>query len=208
MTVLVKPGDFPEVPHTLPVSALLQGYEELGISKEDFVKRFCVRIDENVSLCLQSPLLILFSPRRTGRDMTNQNHDLGLYQKDSWQYPNPEIGSFLADGAGKPVKVAITLGPGTLVDRFGNDDTPYFAPLGTPYAMRSLPPCVLGLPYSVWRVLKPLEVEAGPIAPGFLQPGLGTQYIAKDNATNLAGAKMIEKLGSEEVLKLYQQKHN
>ncbi|KAJ1323755.1 glycohydrolase toxin TNT-related protein [Microdochium nivale] len=175
MTVLVKPGDFPEVPHTLPVSALLQGYEELGISKEDFVKRFCVRIDEN---------------------------------KDSWQYPNPEIGSFLADGAGKPVKVAITLGPGTLVDRFGNDDTPYFAPLGTPYAMRSLPPCVLGLPYSVWRVLKPLEVEAGPIAPGFLQPGLGTQYIAKDNATNLADAKMIEKLGSEEVLKLYQQKHN
>lgn len=59
--------------------------------------------------------------------------------------------------------------------RFGFGDTAYFAPLGTPYAMRSLPPSVLFLPYTVFRVLRLLVVDAGPAEPGFGQPGLETQ---------------------------------
>ncbi|KXJ96242.1 hypothetical protein Micbo1qcDRAFT_201555 [Microdochium bolleyi] len=179
--VKVAPGDFPEPPKTLSVSALLQGYEQRpgNITKEQFVERFC--------------------DRSTGKDL--------------WQYPNPSIGSFISDYTGTAIKFKITLGPGTLIDRFGGDDTRYFAPLGTPYAMRSLPPCVLGIPstYSVYRVLQPLEVEAGPIAPGFLQPGLGTQYVAlqksdadKVSATTLMQAGVIEKLSDGEVLKMYQ----
>jgi hypothetical protein len=51
-----------------------------------------------------------------------------------------------------------------------------------PYALRSIPPQSLdgtpaaGCNYHVYRVLKPLEVHAGPIAPWFAQPGWGEQY--------------------------------
>jgi len=180
----VKDGDFPAVPPSLP-SALLHGYDELpgGISKSDFVGKFLKQ---------------------------RRSEDTG---GDQWDYPNSEIDDFVAvvegtDKDGNPIKTAIKttikLGPGILIDRFGADDTRYFAPVGTPYAMRSLPPCVLNLNYSVFRVLQPLEVDAGPIEPGFLQPGLGTQYVAKKGASELIKDKVIVKLSEDEVRKLYQ----
>lgn len=135
---------------------------------------------------------------------TQGAHQSSHASQDNWLYPNSTIQSFVADKNGHAIKTTIKLGPGTLIDRFGGDDTAYFAPLGTPYAMRSLPPCVLNMNYSVFRVLEPLEVEAGPIEPGFLQPGLGTQYIAEQGASGLVRDKLVVKLSGEEMQKLYQ----
>jgi len=113
----------------------------------------------------------------------------------SWRWPNAYYDGFLTETS----TFAITLGPGTLLDRFGQEDTAYFAPFGTPYAMRSLPPSSLNDPYTVYRVLKPFLVRAGPIAPGFRQPGLGTQYIARQNAAELVAAGIIQALNENEL---------
>jgi hypothetical protein len=48
-------------------------------------------------------------------------------------------------------------------------------------------------------VLKPFLVRAGPIAPGFRQPGLGTQYIARQNAAELVAAGIIQALNENEL---------
>lgn len=65
-----------------------------------------------------------------------------------------------------------------MIDRFGHDDdSPYFAPFGTAFAARAVPANLLFLPYNAYEVVKELEVDQGPIAPGFGQPGMGTQYV-------------------------------
>lgn len=112
-----------------------------------------------------------------------------------WRWPNAYYDGFLTETA----TFSVTLGPGTLLDRFGKEDTAYFAPFGTPFAMRSLPPSSLNDAYKVYRVLKPLLVVAGPIAPGFRQSGLGTQYIANSNAKELREAGIIEVLTDDEI---------
>ncbi|KAF2206679.1 hypothetical protein CERZMDRAFT_25648, partial [Cercospora zeae-maydis SCOH1-5] len=93
-----------------------------------------------------------------------------------WHWPNPSQKGFLLDVSGDPISGYIDLEVGTLVDRFGHNDTTYFAPFATPFAMRSLPPSSLNDEYAIYRVEKTLRVRAGPIAPGLEQPGLGTQY--------------------------------
>ena len=61
----------------------------------------------------------------------------------------------------------------------------YVAAADAPYAQRSLPPSNLDTPpdspdypynYHVYKVLKPLTVVGGPVAPWFGQPGLGAQF--------------------------------
>lgn len=70
--------------------------------------------------------------------------------------------------SGTPISGDIDLPPGTLIDRFGHDDTTYFAPFGTPFCMRCLPPRSLNDEYAVYQV----RVSAGTIAPGFEQMGV------------------------------------
>lgn len=75
--------------------------------------------------------------------------------------------------------------------------------------MRSLPPSSLNDEYAVYRVVRALSVDAGPIAPGFEQPGLGTQYISKVGKEELfdvkrsEGERWVVKLEKEEVERLY-----
>ncbi len=76
--------------------------------------------------------------------------------------------------AGTPVRT--TLQPGTIVDRFGGTGGFYLSPSGTPAAARSLRPGTEGQPLTVYEVVKPLVVEAGPAASWFGRPGGGTQY--------------------------------
>lgn len=61
----------------------------------------------------------------------------------------------------------------------------YVSAADAPYSQRALPPSNLDTnpqtpdyPYSyhVYEVRKPIEVEGGPIAPWFGQPGLGAQF--------------------------------
>ncbi len=66
--------------------------------------------------------------------------------------------------------------PGTIVDRYGYPGGSFLSPLGTPFEMRSLPPSSAYAPYSVYKVLKPLEVTAGNTMPAFGYTGGGMQF--------------------------------
>jgi hypothetical protein len=97
-----------------------------------------------------------------------------------WIYP-PDDG-FLSV-AGHVVRYEQRLSPGTEVDRFGYPGGAFLAPEHTLFIQRALPPQNLTSPgetplsnYHLYCVLKPVEVDAGPIAPWFEQVGLGLQY--------------------------------
>jgi len=100
--------------------------------------------------------------------------------RGGWRYP-PDNGFLIVSG--RPVEFHFTLVPGQQIDRFGSEYGGFLAPKGTSYARRSLPPQSLDgtdpaftCNYHLYRVVRSFEVEAGPIAPGFGQPGLGLQY--------------------------------
>ncbi|MGQ0584372.1 MAG: TNT domain-containing protein [Reyranella sp.] len=76
--------------------------------------------------------------------------------------------------AGEPKKVTLT--PGTVVDRYGGPGGSYLSPKDTPPEARSMRPGTGTRPLNVYEVVKPFEVDAGPAAPHFNQPGGGTQY--------------------------------
>ncbi len=77
----------------------------------------------------------------------------------------------------------VELQPRARLDRFGFPGGTFLAPLGATFGPRAMPPQSLNTPegtpqanYHVYCVLKPFSVDAGPAAPWFGQPGLGTQY--------------------------------
>ncbi|KAF9876893.1 hypothetical protein CkaCkLH20_05739 [Colletotrichum karsti] len=139
------------------------------------------------------------------------------------QWPNPQWDGFLS---GPPQQLTIlrpTPGTKVLIDRFGKEDTPYFAPFNTAFANRSLSPASLNFTitpeaelarrvddsdadmYRVYEIAKPFEVFAGACAPGFEQPGGGTQYVVKDrtSARGLVEGGFLRRLRWEEVVALY-----
>jgi RHS repeat-associated protein len=78
-----------------------------------------------------------------------------------------------------------TLQPGTRIDRYGGyfdktgkfiDEGNFVSPEGVSFPERSLPPDAINKTYSVYEVLKPFEVDAGPAIPWFGQSGKGMQY--------------------------------
>ncbi|QUH03497.1 TNT domain-containing protein [Saccharopolyspora erythraea] len=92
-----------------------------------------------------------------------------------WTYPDNN------GFEGEPRRLAVE--PGTLLDRFGNSTGGFLAPAGALYRERSLPPTNLNTPtggpqhnYHVYEVLQPFDVDAGPAAAWFGQPGGGLQY--------------------------------
>ncbi|MEY9845395.1 TNT domain-containing protein [Streptacidiphilus sp. MAP5-3] len=97
-----------------------------------------------------------------------------------WRYP-PDNGYLIAPD-GRPMEIHERLLPGLDIDRFGSEYGSFLAPEGSAYSSRALPPQSLdgqpaaGCNYHDYKVLKPFEVDAGPIAPWFNQPGLGWQY--------------------------------
>jgi len=97
----------------------------------------------------------------------------------TWRYP-PDSGFVIFDG--KPEEFPLTLKPGVPLDRYGSLYGSFLAPDGTPYSERSIPPSSLDdspgftCNYHAYKVLKAFEVEGGPVAPAFGQPGYGLQY--------------------------------
>jgi hypothetical protein len=67
------------------------------------------------------------------------------------------------------------------------------SPEEAPFAQHSLPPSSLNATqgdtcpynYHVYIVLRPIVVEAGPIAPWFAQPGYGLQFFMPDTIFSL-----------------------
>ncbi len=85
-----------------------------------------------------------------------------------------------------------TLQPGTVIDRFGSSKGTYASPENVPFADRGLPPGNMIEEYHRYKILKPLEVEAGTAAPWFNQPGGGVQYKLPDTIENLRELGYIE----------------
>ena len=96
-----------------------------------------------------------------------------------WIYP-PDNGYVVVNG--KPLEHTQKLHTGQRIDRYGSVYGSFLAPAGTPYAERAIPPSSLdstpaaGCNYHVYAVAKPFDVDAGPIAAWFDQPGGGLQY--------------------------------
>ncbi|WP_063893707.1 TNT domain-containing protein [Nocardia sp. Root136] len=108
-----------------------------------------------------------------------------------WIYP-PEDGFVVR--AGHTMRHPQALPPGKRVDRFGYAGGKFLAPQDDSFAARALPPQNLNTPtgtplsnYHLYCVLKPFQVDAGPIAAWFEQPGGGTQYKLESNYLPEAG---------------------
>jgi hypothetical protein len=115
--------------------------------------------------------------QRTGGEPATQF--LGTYYDDGWSYP-PQDG-YQLDLGGQPIKAVVTLHEHTGIDRYGSEFGGFLAPAGSAYRARSIPPSNLNGPdafcdYYAYLVLRPFQVEAGPVAAWFGQPGGGTQY--------------------------------
>lgn len=119
----------------------------------------------------------------------------------TWIWPPGPDGFATKSGGtlGAPDRKKFTLKAGTMLDRFGFATGKFLAPKDTPFGKRALPPQALdtadhtnpdyqGLKwtqntiippsnYHVYCVQHDFQVDAGPIAPWFGQPGLGTQYL-------------------------------
>jgi hypothetical protein len=99
-----------------------------------------------------------------------------------WRFP-PANG-FLIGPDGQPVHTVMNVRVGDTVDRYGSEFGAFLAPVGSPYSQRALPPQSLdnttnpgGCNYSAYRVVRAFNVDGGPIAPAFGQPGKGLQYM-------------------------------
>lgn len=112
---------------------------------------------------------------------------LGIFYDEAtgwWRYP-PNDG-FATGFTGQPIRYEQTLPRGTRIDRYGSEFGVFLAPQGIPYTTRSIPPANLvgepaaGCNYHLYQVLRPFDVNAGPIAPWFFQPGGGLQYQLDD----------------------------
>ena len=70
----------------------------------------------------------------------------------------------------------VRLRPGTIIDRYGDNEGTWASPVGIPYGARSIPEGKT--PYSQYKVLKEIEVEQSLANPGYQkgQYGYGIQY--------------------------------
>lgn len=87
-----------------------------------------------------------------------------------------------------------TLEVGTLVDRYGYDGGYFVSPKGTPYTERSLPRGTDKKPYTIFEVVKPVDVKAGKIAPWFGEKGGGIQYEFNQKISELLEQEILRKV--------------
>ena len=123
------------------------------------------------------------------------------YPKDmsKWMQPNgnpiwPTAELGFPDGALPATVRQIKLPAGTILDRFGGEKGSFLGVYNTPYEMRSLAPYSQNADYYVYRVIKPLPVESGTIAPWFGMKGGGVQYKASGSIENLIASGYIERV--------------
>jgi hypothetical protein len=134
----------------------------------------------------------LIGYQRTGPQSPAQF--LAEYRNSSgWIYP-PDNGYVVVGDV--PLEWTETLLPGEDIDRYGSVHGSFLAPARTPYAERAIPPSSLdstpaaGCGYHDYEVLKPFNVDAGPIAAWFDQPGGGLQFQLDGNLVPGAPAQL------------------
>ena len=87
--------------------------------------------------------------------------------------------------------VAQTVPAGTLIDRFGSENGRFFSPRGDSFASRALPYLCSKMAYTVYRVLKPLNVMECKAAAWFDEPGGAEQFQTVDPAFKLRQDRFI-----------------
>lgn len=85
-----------------------------------------------------------------------------------------------------------TLEPGIIFDRYGDASGKYVADLGTPFGQRSLPETYRQFTYNKYKVLKPIEVQAGKSSPWFGFEGGGVQYLLEKPIQQLLDDNIIQ----------------
>ncbi|GAB3585593.1 hypothetical protein GCM10027445_63300 [Amycolatopsis endophytica] len=90
------------------------------------------------------------------------------------------------------------LAEGTVIDRFGDPRGRVFAPDGTAFASRSLPPPAREAGYRRYRVLRDLPVWRAVSAPWFGQPGGGERYRGVYSADELVTLGYLADITFEE----------
>ncbi|WP_251455261.1 minor capsid protein [Veillonella intestinalis] len=99
-----------------------------------------------------------------------------------------------SDGAIGAVR-AITLLPGQLIlDRYGHIGGRFFSVKGTPFSQRAMPRASQNTEYHTYRILKPLDVTEGLVAPWFGEEGLGIQYKSEIRIKELLKQGIIEEV--------------
>jgi RHS repeat-associated protein len=101
----------------------------------------------------------------------------------------PANNGFLGPTTSAPLDAGMT------IDRFGGSAfSRFFSPSGTPLAARALPPETAAMALRTFRVIEPMTVESGTVAPAFGQLGLGVQF-----RTSLTLGEMLDQGILEEV---------
>jgi hypothetical protein len=93
----------------------------------------------------------------------------------------------------------------TIIDRYGSNKTgKFFAPVGSSYGSRGLPPFMTEQPYNQYVVIREFEVKSGKIAPWFGEIGGGEQYFTDVKVLDFDGNYVeatIENLEKYEYIK-------
>ncbi len=97
------------------------------------------------------------------------------------------------EGGSAPGEAEV-LDEGAELDRFGPPEGRVFAPAGTPFAQRSLPPALLTQGYRRYRVLRRLPVWRAVSAAWFAQPGGGVRYRTTHSAVELVALGYLEEI--------------
>lgn len=102
-----------------------------------------------------------------------------------WQNPDGTWAWPPNDGAVPGSVKNTTLLPGQTIDRYGHSGGKYTSPISVPYQQRSLKPGSHLNGYHKYKVLRPIAVQEGTVAPWFGEPGGGTQYLLPQSVENL-----------------------
>ncbi|KAL8678052.1 MAG: hypothetical protein Q9186_005583, partial [Xanthomendoza sp. 1 TL-2023] len=135
---------------------------------------------------------------------------LKRWTDEQGRYVYPPQNGFHLDQDGRAIVGNMTLRRGVKVDRFGSEYGTYISAADAPYSQRALPPSNLDNPpsthdypynYHIYNVIRSFEVEGGPIAPWFGQPGLGAQFYigATGNILALLEKGYLERVKKENV---------
>ncbi|MCP3931902.1 MAG: glycohydrolase toxin TNT-related protein, partial [Bacteroidetes bacterium] len=125
------------------------------------------------------------------KDANGRWHDKkGKFVSQNWP-PNDGFGTYNQ----KVLRKKIVLPPGKKLDRYGgwndsdgfHDKGNFFSDTGTPFKNRALPPETIKSPYNNYEVVEPFEVESGPIAPWFGEPGGANQYLVPKSEGGIDG---------------------
>jgi hypothetical protein len=88
------------------------------------------------------------------------------------------------------------LPPGTVIDRFGNENGLFFSPAGQGYHARAVPYVCARMDYRVYRVIKPLPIKRCIAAAWFGEPGGAVQLETTEPASQLRSEGALEVVSS------------